>query len=142
MTRALALGGPIVTAAAGLTLRRRLGAWASWLLFLAAGAGQAWFLSTPPWWTEPNYLAGLAEAVGLLAAALVMALATHQVRGEGRYRALQVLAIAAFGMLVEWANARFDPSARTTTLFLVLCGVWLIGLLARDWQQYRSRRRS
>jgi hypothetical protein len=142
MTGALAIGGPFVTAAAAVTLRHRFGAWASWLCILLAGFLQARYLASPPWWTTPDFLAGLDEAVSLLAAAIAMALIVHQFGTSWPSRPVQVVVTAFLGLLIAWGNARLHSDARAINTFLAAALVWLAALLGRDWHHRQRRRHS
>jgi hypothetical protein len=142
MTGALAIGGPFVTAAAAVTLRHRVGAWASWLCLLLAGYLEARYLSTPPWWTTPDFLAGLDEAVSLMAAAIAMALLVHHFGATRPPWLVQVAVTALLGLIIAWGNARLHSSARPINIFLGVATVWLAALLGRDWYRWRKARRT
>lgn len=138
MTGALAIGGPFVTAAAAVTLRHRIGAWASWFGILGAGYLQARYFSTPPWWTTPDFLAGLDEAVSLLAAAIAMALVVHQFGPARPPWVIQVSVTAVLGLLVAWGNARLHSNAMAINIFIGVAAAWLCALLGRDWYRWRQ----
>jgi hypothetical protein len=126
-------------AAVGLALRRRVGAWASWLFLLLATGLVIRCCASPPWWTHPDFLSGLDEAVGLVASTLLIALTVHQFGPRGPWFPIPLALASLLGLLAQWGNARYRPSTTATTFFLAFCALWLIGLVTRDWLHHRSR---
>jgi multisubunit Na+/H+ antiporter MnhB subunit len=110
-----------------------VGARASWLFILITGYLQVRYLSTPPWWTAPDFIAGLDEAVGLVGASLVMGLMVQHFKDRPVWPP-QVIFVALLGLLVAWANARLRPSTTMVSVFLLVCAVWLTLLVRRDWR--------
>ena len=149
MNAPLALGGPFVAAAAASVARRRVGAWASWVLLLALWVLLALFgiRDAEVWWNEPGFLSDLSEMVGALYAAMTMALL---LQSFGRVRPSLVTQVALAGLAgvgVQWAYARLG---RFPSLYeieergwgVLLLGMWLVGLLIRDFKHRERARRA
>jgi len=148
VTAILALGSPFAAAAIATVARRRVGAWASWLLLLALAFLYARFgiRDDTVWWNEPGFLSDIDEAVGVLLAAATMALVLQSV---GRIRpsaATLIVVVGVTGVLLQWAIAASSQLPETMRViagnsFISLLGIWLLGLLIRDFARRRRARR-
>jgi len=131
MIAALSLSGPFVVAVLAAVARRRVGAWASWLILLASAFLFARLDSREVFWNEPGMLAGLDEVFGAICAAVVMALL---LQSFGRVRPtlpIQIVAAGLAGLAVQWAYASASPDFRDGPAIPALLGVWTLALVAR-----------
>jgi hypothetical protein len=142
MTPGLAIGAPLVVAAAGLALRRKVGPWASWLFLLglivyigAYGTGQ------PVFWNKPAFLASMSEDLGamlaLIAAALLLAEWKHRDVSPG----VQWITIALVLIGVQWALARLPLPDLAVKTALVLMFLWLLSQIFRGIRYLVTRAR-
>ena len=140
MTALLALTGPVIAAMSAAVLRRKVGAWASWILLLAVASFTARFFSSPVWWNRPGFFAEMGEGLGILYGAIVAALLLHQCSRTSPPLGVQIAMASAGGLAVPWLGRWFSQSEVVCDVFLGLCGLWLLGLLVRDGRSWWRRR--
>lgn len=142
MIAVLYLAGPFVVAALAAATRRRVGAWASWLILLASAYVFVRLDIRDVFWNEPQMLAGLDEAFGAMCAAAVMALL---LQSFGRVRPsllIQVVAAGLAGLAVQWGYAAASPEFRGGPTIPVFLGSWALALLVREVRRRLQARHS
>ena len=132
MTAAPSLAGPFVAAALAAVARRRVGAWASWLI-LAALAFLVVRLDTPDvFFNKPWMMAGMDELFGMMCAALAMALLLQSFGRLHPSLAVQIAATGLTGLAVQWAFASIHPDIRYGPATPIVFGVWALALVVRE----------
>ena len=131
MTAVPSLAGPFVAAALAAIARRRVGAWASWLILLAFAFIVVRLDSPDVFWNTPWMMAGMDELFGMMCAAVAMALLLQSFGRERPSLPIQIVATGLTGLAVQWAFASIDPDIRYGPATLIFFGVWALALVVR-----------
>jgi len=133
MTAPLALTAPFVVAAMAVALRRRVGAWASWVFLLALAFALLRFGTGQVWWNPPVFLAELGEDIGAAFAVVTMATLLTEFGRTRPSFPVQVVLAGLLALAVQWANARWTGII-FSDIFAAIIGIWLLTLILRAFR--------